>query len=198
MSIIMTVPVLQAVCVLLMSIIAYLLYRPSVCQPSIAIDDSMPVIIDATSNSSSSAQSNSSRLTLSKSSSRRRFGPLKMVLLVRCDLGMTKGKIAAQCCHGAVGLVQELMTQTSDDIARVEQWDDSGAMKIALRVNDEQELMQMEKQARQNKLPNYLVVDAGQCCHQSIQRSQVKSNQVQCGAAQCSAIQSSIISICIT
>jgi PTH2 family peptidyl-tRNA hydrolase len=28
---------------------------------------------------------------------------LKLVLLVRNDLGMSPGKIAAQCCHAALG-----------------------------------------------------------------------------------------------
>ena len=32
--------------------------------------------------------------------------PCKMVLVVRQDLGMGKGKIAAQCCHAAVDCVQ--------------------------------------------------------------------------------------------
>jgi hypothetical protein len=29
--------------------------------------------------------------------------PLKLVMIVRTDLKMGKGKIAAQCCHAAVG-----------------------------------------------------------------------------------------------
>ena len=30
------------------------------------------------------------------------LGPYKMVLLVRTDLGMAKGKVAAQCAHAAL------------------------------------------------------------------------------------------------
>lgn len=56
---------------------------------------------------------------------------LKMVLCVRNDLGMGKGKMMAQCCHAAVGVVQELSKTAPELIAS---WDWNGAMKIALKV----------------------------------------------------------------
>ena len=34
---------------------------------------------------------------------RRRSRPYKMVLVIRSDLDMTAGKIAAQCCHATLG-----------------------------------------------------------------------------------------------
>ena len=37
---------------------------------------------------------------------------LKMVLCVRKDLPMTKGKTCAQCCHAAVGAVNRARRQT--------------------------------------------------------------------------------------
>lgn len=37
---------------------------------------------------------------------------LKMVLCVRKDLPMTKGKACAQCCHAAVGAVNRARRQT--------------------------------------------------------------------------------------
>ena len=40
-------------------------------------------------------------------------------------------------------------------------WDRNGAMKIAVRVQDEDELLLLEAQARSLSLPAYLVVDAG-------------------------------------
>lgn len=40
-------------------------------------------------------------------------------------------------------------------------WDRKGAMKIALRVDSEEQLEMLEAQAQSLELPNYLVVDAG-------------------------------------
>ena len=36
------------------------------------------------------------------------FGPTKMVMAVRMDLKMGKGKIAAQCCHAAVAAFKKV------------------------------------------------------------------------------------------
>jgi peptidyl-tRNA hydrolase len=66
----------------------------------------------------------------------------------------------AQCCHAAVGVVRELL---EDDAmcAMVDQWENSGAMKIALRANSEEELEQLEEAANKMGIASYLVVDAG-------------------------------------
>ncbi|KAG8459871.1 hypothetical protein KFE25_014434 [Diacronema lutheri] len=81
-----------------------------------------------------------------------------MVLVVRTDLRMTKGKIAAQCCHGALGAYQ-LAAQTSPNaLAR---WERSGCAKVALQVGSDAELIAVYRAARLHHLPHYLVVDAG-------------------------------------
>ena len=56
---------------------------------------------------------------------------LKMVLCVRTDLKMKKGKIAAQCCHAAVGAYKRSMKYRPKYI---EQFDKSGSAKVALKV----------------------------------------------------------------
>lgn len=43
----------------------------------------------------------------------------KMIMVARTDLGMGKGKIAAQCCHAAVNLYDDLITK-NDPLVR--QW----------------------------------------------------------------------------
>lgn len=55
----------------------------------------------------------------------------KMVLVVRNDLKMGKGKIGAQCAHAAVG-AYESATRKTPQIVR--KWNNSGSMKIAVKV----------------------------------------------------------------
>ena len=40
----------------------------------------------------------------------------KMVFAVRSDLGMTKGKVAAQCAHAAVNCYKKALVKTPGDI----------------------------------------------------------------------------------
>ncbi|XP_069792788.1 probable peptidyl-tRNA hydrolase 2 [Narcine bancroftii] len=85
----------------------------------------------------------------------------KMVLVVNMELTMGIGKIAAQVAHAALGLYQ-MMTEESDNwqqILRV--WDDNGGKKIVLKGMSTGHLLELQEQACQQKLPNYLVQDAG-------------------------------------
>eukprot|EP01068_Selenidium_serpulae_P013426 Selendium_serpulae@DN5962_c3_g4_i2.p2 len=68
---------------------------------------------------------------------------------------MTKGKIAAQCCHAAVGAVQ---TAPKSHLA---QWERMGAAKIVVKVPDEPTLLTAYKKARSMGLNAYIVQDAG-------------------------------------
>jgi hypothetical protein len=65
----------------------------------------------------------------------------KMVIVVRSDLGMSTGKIAAQCVHGALGCVQ------SASSLAVVPWRDSGEATICLRCNSEEELHKLRNNA---------------------------------------------------
>jgi len=120
--------------------------------------------ISPASSSSSSPSSSPSSSSAPSLSSRAH---LKMVLLVRADLSMGKGKMCAQACHAAVGVVSEiLMTPSSSSssslhLSYLKRWENQGAMKIALKVNSEEELIDYEKQARLRSLPHCLIRDAG-------------------------------------
>lgn len=85
-------------------------------------------------------------------------GDYKMVLVVRNDLKMGKGKIGAQCGHAAVGAYQKAMERNP---ASVRRWEDSGCAKICVRVESEAELMNVRKAANIHGLNYYLVHDAG-------------------------------------
>lgn len=60
---------------------------------------------------------------------------VKMVIVVRRDLGMGKGKIAAQCAHAAVDLYRQLsrhgQTQQVQSLL-LQQWEANGEPKIVV------------------------------------------------------------------
>jgi PTH2 family peptidyl-tRNA hydrolase len=80
----------------------------------------------------------------------------KLALLVRTDLGMSRGKIAAQVAHAAVAAV--LASQDGSDFAA---WLAEGQPKVVLRVSDNEELSFVAAAARAAGLPVELVRDAG-------------------------------------
>ena len=64
-------------------------------------------------------------------------GECKMVLVVRNDLNMTKGKVAAQCGHATLAAYKKSVKQNADVL---KYWESRGQMKIALKANNEEEL----------------------------------------------------------
>ncbi|XP_055677162.1 probable peptidyl-tRNA hydrolase 2 [Lutzomyia longipalpis] len=85
-------------------------------------------------------------------------GEYKMILVVRNDLKMGKGKIAAQCGHAAVGAFQSAMRKIPHIVRR---WENSGCAKIAVKVESEEELMQIRHRANALQLSTCLIRDAG-------------------------------------
>ena len=61
----------------------------------------------------------------------------KMVLVVRTDLGMQKGKIAAQCGHATLGAYKKAMKSESPYL---EPWEMRGQAKVALKVDSIEEM----------------------------------------------------------
>lgn len=78
---------------------------------------------------------------------------IKQVIVVRRDLKMGKGKMAAQAAHAAVGSFEKADKKTSKE------WELEGAKKVVLGVSNIEELMDIERKAK--KLPHFLVTDAG-------------------------------------
>ncbi|XP_035795594.1 probable peptidyl-tRNA hydrolase 2 [Anopheles albimanus] len=85
-------------------------------------------------------------------------GEYKMVLVVRNDLKMGKGKIGAQCGHAAVGAFETALRKTP---AAVRKWQHSGQAKIALKVENELDMMEIYRTAKANNLNCCLIRDAG-------------------------------------
>ena len=64
----------------------------------------------------------------------------KMVLVVRTDLKMGKGKAAAQCSHAAVGAYKSAK-KTFPAILRA--WERNGQPKIVTKVENEEQLLEV-------------------------------------------------------
>lgn len=84
----------------------------------------------------------------------------KMVILIRTDTNMGKGKIASQAAHAAVSLYQ-LSIEGSNPYLK--SWLRSGQPKIVLKVesNCEQTLQKVYNNAKNSSLTTCLIRDAG-------------------------------------
>ncbi|OLY82820.1 Peptidyl-tRNA hydrolase 2, mitochondrial [Smittium mucronatum] len=82
----------------------------------------------------------------------------KLTLVVRADLGMTKGKVAAQCCHAALACYK---TSMKKDPNAVRQWEETGQAKITLKCNSEHELLDLYKKAKSLGIVAEYIQDAG-------------------------------------
>ena len=82
----------------------------------------------------------------------------KQVIVVRSDLAMGKGKIAAQAGHAAVSAAEEARKRHPKWWGA---WLDEGQCKIAVKVKGEKELLKIEKEAKEWGLPVALIVDRG-------------------------------------
>jgi PTH2 family peptidyl-tRNA hydrolase len=84
--------------------------------------------------------------------------PYKMVLCVNQELTMGKGKMAAQCCHAAVGCYKRASKQCPKGLRA---WEYSGCAKIALKCPTQDEMELIAAKAMERDIPICLVEDAG-------------------------------------
>ena len=94
---------------------------------------------------------------------------MKLALVVRADLGMGRGKIAAQVAHAAVAAV--LANAGNRDFAA---WLAEGQPKVVLKVASAEQLAEVVRGAVAAGLPVELIRDAG--------RTQVEPGTVTCCA----------------
>ena len=92
-----------------------------------------------------------------------------MVLVVRTDLGMGKGKIAAQVAHAAVAAVLE-----GPHGAVFGAWLHAGQPKVVLKIAGEDDLADLCARAGDAGLPVHVIRDAG--------RTQVAAGTLTCCA----------------
>lgn len=85
-------------------------------------------------------------------------GPCKMVLVVRTDVGMGKGKAAAQCAHAAVMCYKKALRDAPEMLAR---WEGGGVTKVCVKVDNEESLLGLAAHAKDAGVVFGVVRDAG-------------------------------------
>lgn len=83
---------------------------------------------------------------------------IKLVLVVNDELGMSAGKIAAQCSHATLAVYQSL---GPNHRAVLKRWESEGQKKICLRVDGADALAALAGKAKEKGLAHYVVRDAG-------------------------------------
>ena len=84
--------------------------------------------------------------------------PYKMILCVNMSLKMEKGKIAAQCGHATLACYRKSLRMCPSSL---KWWESFGQAKIALKIEGEKEMQELQAKAQALGLVTYIVEDAG-------------------------------------
>jgi peptidyl-tRNA hydrolase, PTH2 family len=79
----------------------------------------------------------------------------KQVIVVRKDLKLSPGKLAAQVAHASVEAYRKSGSREKDA------WEGDGSKKVVLKAENEAELFSLQEAARRAKLPGAIIRDAG-------------------------------------
>ena len=82
----------------------------------------------------------------------------KLVIVVRTDLGISKGKMAAQVAHAAVNCS---FKSKKSDSSNFKNWYNEGQKKVVVKGTNESLLRELQQHARDIGLNSSLVTDAG-------------------------------------
>lgn len=100
----------------------------------------------------------------------------KQVIVVRKDLNMRKGKLAAQVSHASMAFLTRSMspvwitkkegdayfrTEILKETKEIEHWLKSSFAKIVVYVNSEEELLEVYNKAQSKHLMAHLITDSG-------------------------------------
>jgi len=83
---------------------------------------------------------------------------MKQAIAVRTDLGMGKGKIAAQVAHASLSSAEEARDRRE---RWYEGWKSEGQKKVVLKVDSESALRELLRKAKSAGLPASLIEDRG-------------------------------------
>jgi PTH2 family peptidyl-tRNA hydrolase len=80
---------------------------------------------------------------------------VKQTIVVRADLGMGTGKLAAQVAHASLSAYEDTDRKTASE------WKGSGQQKVVLKVNGKKRLFELADEAERHGLPHAVIRDAG-------------------------------------
>lgn len=84
----------------------------------------------------------------------------KMVIVVRSDLPMGKGKVGAQCAHAALECCRQMLGNQKKQ-QMFHSWLQIGQPKIVLKIQNEEELLNLADKAAHAGLITAIIKDAG-------------------------------------
>ena len=82
----------------------------------------------------------------------------KLVVVVRADLRLKPGKMAAQVAHASVNCA---FASKRSHAKWFKKWYALGQRKVVLKAKNLEQLRELQHQARQSKLPHSMIQDAG-------------------------------------
>ncbi len=82
----------------------------------------------------------------------------KQIIVVRADLQMGKGKLAAQSSHASLSSYKKV-AKSNPELTR--SWENEGQMKVVLKVTSEAELLEYYNKCKAAGIPCELIRDAG-------------------------------------
>ena len=82
----------------------------------------------------------------------------KMVIVIRKDLNLSPGKLAAQVAHAAVICALETKKHNPKWFTK---WQSEGAKKAVVKVETEEDFYPLKEKAEQLKLAAHIISDAG-------------------------------------
>ena len=82
----------------------------------------------------------------------------KQAIVIDSSLGMSKGKTAVQTAHASILATEETRKRKKEWLKA---WLREGQKKVVLKVSSLSELLGLQKQAEEARIPNALVSDAG-------------------------------------
>ena len=86
---------------------------------------------------------------------------MKMMIIVRKDLNMRKGKMIAQGAHAVAEQIMKGMSHPKSQAALTSWWLDHGQKKVAVSVDSEAELLEIYQKAISKGINSSLIIDSG-------------------------------------